>query len=152
MNSPIYPDFLEDEEQYAASEGLWRNVFNEILDAIDSSAMWEAWRPRAYANGTAFPRDGNPIFDARSLELRRAVQIIQWPCKTGEVEISAWLRELPNPEEEESLPMLELTLNLSLSEQTLALARALLQKWVDHRTTVEAITREIAALTTRKLI
>lgn len=132
MATILYPRFLEDEEQYALSRRFWTDLFASVVAAFDNAADWGPWRARAYANGVPFERDGNPIFDARSLRSSKAVQVIQWPSETGGVEISAWISELHLEGEDEPAVLHELTINCSLSTESAEIAKDLLRYWVDE--------------------
>lgn len=146
MSKLLYPEFLERDEEYQASERYWRTLFDALAAERGQGGEWHPWRPRAYADGTPFERDGNPMFDARSARLGRAVQVIQWPPESDDVEISAWISALPLEDEDGETVTEELTLNLSLSEESAALARRLLERWMDEAVTADQMRDFIATV------
>lgn len=143
----LYPRFLEQDEEYEAAERFWQTMFQELANQAGSSPEWRPWRPRAYANGLPFERDGNPIFDALNQRSGRAVQVIQWPPERNEAEISAWISQLDVDLAGEDRVISELTINLSLSVESAAVARRLLASWLDETTSVNEIEHLIGELT-----
>lgn len=147
MGSPLFQNFLESSEEYEAAEQFWNSMFEETIQSAGQAGTWRSWRPRHYVNGTPFERDGNPIFDACSTQLGRAVQVVQWPPERDAVEIAAWLSELSAPDENDTDDtVIELTINLTLSEESAGIARTLLSSWVDPTTTRTEMNRRIAQL------
>ena len=147
MDKLLFQNFLENSEEYEAAEHFWKDVFAETIRSAGQAGAWAPWRPRHYANGTPLERDGNPIFDARSVRLGRAVQVIQWPAEGGHVGISGWVTQLTVSDDTDNAEnVLELTINLSLSEESAAIARALLSSWVDPQITREEMNQRIAQL------
>ena len=134
MVHKLHEHFLEDPDEYRASENYWANLARNIARDLQVEE-WRPWIPRSYADGTPFERDGNPIFDARSEKLGRAYKIIQHAPTSSEVEIAAWLKHYP--EEYVDLPRDELVINLGLSEESAAKAEELLRKWMVPQTTVQ---------------
>lgn len=147
MVTVLYSNFLEDKEQYDASERFWATLFASVAAEFGNGADWVPWRPRAYANGLPFERDGNPIFDARQPHASKAVQVIQWPPQSNELEISAWISELPLVAEDEPAILHELTINCSLSIESARVAKELLRHWVDKAVSVSEMDRLITRLT-----
>ena len=88
---------------------------------------------------------GNPIFDARSERLDRAVRIIQQPAVGDGVEVAAWVAVYEA--EFDEMPRAELFLNLSLSEESAALAKEALRKWMTPSTSVAEMNDFIRAAT-----
>jgi len=62
------------------------------------------------------------------------------------VEISAWVTPLQIERSNELIEVHELTINLSLSEETATLARTLMRQWVAAETTIQEITDLISAI------
>jgi len=129
----MFENFLEDVEQYAACERYWEQLAQEIAESLGQTGEWQRWIPRQTPNGTPCELDGNPIYDARSERLDRAFRIIQHSAVSDEVEIAAWLKSYE--EEYIDLPRNELVINLSLSQESAQLAKALLYKWMTPDTT-----------------
>lgn len=72
-------------------------------------------------------------YDAGSERLDRAFRIIQHSAVSDEVEIAAWLKSYE--EEYTDLPRNELVINLSLSQESAQMAKALTYKWMTPDTT-----------------
>jgi len=146
MGNPLFRNFLADSEEYEAAEQFWNDAFGEVI-RVGQEGKWIPWRTSQYAHGTPFERDGSPIFAARSVQLGRAVQIIQWPPEGNGVAITAWLSELTVPDEHDNdEPVLELTINPTLSEESAAIARTLISNWVDPTVTRLEMSQHIAQL------
>lgn len=147
MATPLYARFLADESEYAAAERFWKEVFDQVVRPAEAGD-WRPWRSRTYADGTPLERDGNPIFDARNRRLGRALQVIQWPCESQDVEISAWISELPVDDGEVVGMVSELTVNLSLSMESAAHAKSLIAAWVDGNVPADEVRQRISRLPT----
>jgi hypothetical protein len=135
MVNRLFESFLDSEDQYRACERYWERLVCDIAASLGQVGEWPRWMPRQYADGTAMELDGNPIFDGRSKRLERAFTIIQHRAMGDEVEIAGWLKTY-EPEYSD-LPRHELVLNLSLSEESAALARKLIWKWMSPATTAD---------------
>ena len=143
MTRRLFPDFLDNAEQYQASERYWEQLVGEVAESLGQPGEWHRWIPRRYADGTPFELDGNPIFDGRSQRLNRAFRIIQHRPLGNDIELAAWVKTYE--EEFTDLPREELVINLSLSEESTQLAKALLHKWMTPATTkdeMESFIRE----------
>ncbi len=141
VTQKLFESFLEDPEQYRASEQYWETLVWEVAKSMNQTDEWHQWIPRQYADGTPMERDGNPIFDGRSEALNRAFRIMQHRPVGEDTEIAAWL-ESYEPEYTD-LPRDELVINLSLSQESADLVRQLLQRWMRAETTPEEMTRFI---------
>lgn len=137
----LFESFLVTEEQYRACVRYWETLVSDIAESLGQAREWHRWIPRQYADGTAMELDGNPIFDGRSERLNRAFTIIQHVPTGNELEIAAWLKAY-EPEYTD-LPGHELVLNLSLSEESAAITRTLLRKWMSPETTPDEMTEFI---------
>jgi len=132
MVHKLYVDFLSSPEQYEACELYWEKLVKDIAASLGQTGEWQPWLQRYYGDGiTPMEKDGNPIFDGRSQKLNRAFRIIQQPAISDELEIVAWLN---HEEEYTELPRDEMVLNLSLSQESAALARTLLRYWMTPTT------------------
>jgi len=134
MTHKMFEKFLEDVEQYAACERYWEQLGQEIAESLGQTSEWQQWIPRQSPNGTPYEKDGNPIYDARSERLDRAFRIIQYSPVSDEVEIAAWLKSYEEFEYRD-VPGNELVINLSLSQESAQLAKALIYKWMIPDTT-----------------
>lgn len=148
MVTVLYSNFLDDEQQYAASEQFWATLFDSAVSESGNRSDWAPWRARTFANGLPFERDGNPIFAARSIQLPKAVQVIQWPPETPDIEVSAWMSELVVSADGEPSTLHELTINCSLSVESADVAKELLRNWVAEAVRVEDMDKLIRRLIT----
>src|SRR5262245_3776887 len=133
MTHKMFEKFLEDVEQYAACERYWEQLAQEIAESLGQTGEWQQWIPRQSPNGTPYEKDGNPIYDARSERLDRAFRIMQYSAISDAVGIDAWMKNYE--EEYTDLPRNELVINLSLSQESAELAKALIHKWITPDTT-----------------
>jgi hypothetical protein len=135
----LFKNFLDDPTVYRACERYWARLTSTIADSLGQSGQWPQWMPRTFADGkTPFPdfMKGNPIHDGRSEKLDRAFQIIQDPPRKRERGVLvAWLSICDL--EYREVPRDELVISLTLTDQTAALARKLLRKWMTPETTAE---------------
>jgi hypothetical protein len=122
----LFPIFLEDESEYDQAVNFWRELFADLL--ADTELEYKAYLNTTTVNGISL-RDGNPIFDAFFPKLNKAVRIIQEEAEGDDaLDIGAWLDET----ELESVPdvIQELVISLVLTEETLSLAKRMIDKWV----------------------
>ena len=137
MVRKLFELFLDSVEQYRASERYWEDSVSAIAESLGQAGEWQPWIPRQFADSTPMESDGNPIFDGRSERLNRAFRIIQQRPESDDVEIAAWVKSYEAKYTD--LPRNELVINLSLSEESGVLARALLRKWMLPGTTPDEI-------------
>jgi hypothetical protein len=149
MTHKMFEKLLEDVEQYAACERYWEQLGQEIAESLGQTGEWQQWIPRQSPNGTPYEKDGNPIYDARSERLDRAFRIIQHSAVSDEVEIAAWLKSYEEFEYRD-VPDNELVINLSLSQESAQLAKALLYKWMTPDTTPSDMRSAIDELIERR--
>ena len=136
-----FQSFLKNEDEYRACERYWKRLLSSIEREVQQEGQWPRWIPLMYADGTPMEMDGNPIFDGRSERLDRAFTIVQHAPTGNEIELAAWLKRY-EPEYVD-LPGQELVINLSLSDESAAIARGLLQKWMSPHTTFQEMSRYI---------
>jgi len=77
---PLFPfqGYRADELQYMSLELYWLYLFKEVIGG-NASGAWQAWHPPDQE------REGNPIFSAVNLELKRGVRVIQHQPEEGQV-------------------------------------------------------------------
>jgi hypothetical protein len=131
MVQHLYPALLENEDQYRSAEAYWHKLVGTIASRVGQKGEWLPWMPRTFVDGTPLPRDGNPIFEARSSRLARALQVIQSPPESDDVEIAAWLRSFDYSDSGGPGYTEEMTINLSLSRESSAIAAKLIELWMD---------------------
>jgi hypothetical protein len=130
----FFEDFLDNPERYRACEAYWDELVQGIAQSLGQAGEWQRWMTLHYGGGMPF-LDGNPMYDARSWKLDRALRILQDPAASDDVEILAYLET-----EREFLPLLprhELVIALSLSQESAQLAESLLRVWMTPTTTVD---------------
>jgi hypothetical protein len=128
----MFPDFLDDMESYESCRRYWEELVRSVADSVDRTDEWQPWISRYYADGvTPIELAENPITDGRSQKMNRAFKVLQHPPVEEELELVAWLT--PYEEEYPDFPE-ELTLTMSLSEESAELARILLRKWMTPST------------------
>ena len=132
MVKKLFDDFLESEEQYKACERYWEQLVQDTATSLGQVGEWQRWIFHGYADGTPLEQDGNPIFDGWSKELGRAFRIMQHRAIGNDLEIAAWLKRYED--EYTDLPANELVINLSLSQESAEIAKALLYKWMTPAT------------------
>lgn len=148
MVKHLYKDFLSFGQQYRSAQMFWRKLVGEIQDELSQDGEWDEWIPKTFADGTTMPRDGNPIFDARSSRCSKAIRVIQAPPTTNDVEIAAWMDKLDYERSGAPGYTEELTINCALSEESASIARALIREWMQAEASydeMKAIIRQALA-------
>lgn len=130
MVQPLFPRFLESDREYEAAEAFWASLFHELIGPAGGTGDWKPWRSNCYVNPIPVERDGNPIFAVVGVSRGRALQVIQWAPESDGVEIAAWVAQVPGPPEGAAEFIDELTINLSLSDESARLARRLVALWL----------------------
>jgi hypothetical protein len=144
--APLFPDFLESADSYDAAVAFWDRLVSDVERSLGQQDEWGRWIPLHYADGvTPMQKDGNPIFDGYSQALGRAFRIIQQPPESDGLEIAAWIKTYDLEGETTLLPASELVLNLSLSDESAEVARALLRSWMKPEITPSAMKTVIDA-------
>ena len=135
----LFGDFLESEIVYRECERYWRDLIQEIETTLGQSEEWKAWHARTYGDGvTPLPLDGNPIADGKSDEIGRGFRVIQCLPDAGfEPTVGAYIESHDDPIYEGSIfPDIEMTIVLTLTDETVQKARELLTCWMDPRRSV----------------
>ncbi len=127
----LFRDYLLFEDQYEGAREFWERLVEDVARQMGQEGEWQPWMPRTFWNGTPISLDTAPIWDARSEKLKRAVRILQSPPESDDIEIAAWLTKLDYTESGGPGPTEELVINLALSEESSAIARTLLERWMD---------------------
>ena len=138
---------MEEEARYEEARGYWRDLVEDVARRAGQDGEWQPWLPRTYWDGTPLPRSLNtvPTWDARSETMSRAIRSIQIPPWGDEIGIRAWLTKFDYTKPGGPGPTEELVFSLALSEQSAAIARALLKHWVNERVSyrqMEALIRD----------
>jgi hypothetical protein len=126
METPIYPGFLENPEEYEASELFWVALWNQV-DALGRERY--GWSYPWVGTGSPLIKDGNPIFSAHSPRLRRGVRVIQSEPLDQELDIQVWLSTFGGTKfDPDSIH--ELVIACVLSDEAARLALSLMTPWV----------------------
>jgi hypothetical protein len=128
----FFSRFRENENEYRAAERFWSDLFEEVANRHGQSSDWVPWQPTVLVDGTPLPRDGNPIFEARSEELGRAVRVIQQAPQAPSLEIAAWVDTFDFSDADGPGFTEELVINLSLSDASARVSRYLIDQWMDR--------------------
>jgi len=121
----LFPRFLEDPAEYKQSEGFWVDLWGRAERYTREEFRWshpwlENWSPPL--------RDGNPIFSARSLVLRRGVRVVQLEPLGPNLDFQAWLDnfggDVTNPRS-----IQELVIACVLSEESARLSLGVMSQW-----------------------
>jgi hypothetical protein len=138
MVTHLYPDFLRSDVVYRQAASFWRHVLEDVASSHGQLGEWLPWRPETYVDNSAIPHDVRPIADARSARLSRAVTLLQHEPTESTIEIAAWI-EVRGPEDDKASRTEDLTINLALSEESLVVARRLIDHWMDPSISRERI-------------
>lgn len=141
----LYADFLEHERSYELSERFWQAMLDDVAARSGQRGEWRPWQSRTFLDGTPMPKDGNPILDALSKHLRRAIRIIQHAPESDALEIAAWIDGLEFSDADGGF-VEELVVSLSLSQEAAAITRGLLEKWMDGSTSRERMEDLVSGL------
>lgn len=134
MITYMYECFLHDVAEYRLAEAYW----NDVWDRIDllPRVMFH-WVTPWVGTGSPVLLDGNPIFSAHSLTLRKGIRIIQHPPARDGRELEFWQDTygggVTDPES-----IRELVIACALSDVTALEAQLLMKEWV--RTDASSIT------------
>jgi hypothetical protein len=135
MTHPIHPNFLENADEYEAVEDFWSDLIRRIEMQVGTPGAWPRWIPRTHPNGQPVARDGNPIADGKNEALARAFRVMQYAPTRDDVQIVAWMKQYEP--EYEFFPRDELVISVALSDESAAVAEALLRAWMDPEMTRE---------------
>ena len=136
----LLSDFLESDARYEEAQAFWYALVRRASQSQPDQRDWRRTTPATFADGvTLWPKEGNPLIEVTSSQLRRSIQIIQSPPESDELELAAWVtpREYWDGKEERAWD--ELTLNLSLSQESATLAEELIRTWMNPDTTREGM-------------
>lgn len=122
----LFPDFLEDPEEYKRCETYWLSLWGEILSQNLSEDKWQApYYGTAFVDGTEM-KDGNPIFSAICLEKNIALRIIQGDPGCELFAYFVHWDDLAGINQE----ITELVISLILTPDTVSQARDLIAIWL----------------------
>ena len=123
----LFPNFLNDSQEYCQAEAVWRKHWNDLIQRVGQESLWESpWLNTNFANGMPC-RDGNPIFSAVSPNRRLGVHVVQLPPSDNPHELYVWTDTFAkgSPEAIE-----ELVISCVLTDRTLLDALDLMKHWI----------------------
>jgi hypothetical protein len=127
MVKNYFENFLIDPDQYRRSEEFWNDLWRDVLRSASNP---NDWRTPWLGTGSPLIQDGNPIFSAISLGLRRAIRIIQQePVQPG-LDFQVWLDSFGGPPTDpESIS--ELVVACVLSDVAAYHAQSFMREWIE---------------------
>ena len=143
----LFPKFLDDPSEYRRAQAHWERFVDQAAKEAGQQGEWRSWMVKSFADGTALPLDGNPIFEAMSSRLNRALRVVQSPPERDEPEIVAYLDRAGGEDPENTPTADELVIALALSEETKSIAERLVRLWMNAHTTRDQMAGAIAELT-----
>lgn len=122
----LFPNFLEDEGDYALAERYWVDLWEGIVRGR------REWRQPWFQPLPSSIGEGNPIFSAVSPSLRRGIRVIQSaPTETG-LELVAYPDTFGGSASDPDA-IHELVISCALSDVAAEVARSLMVPWVEGR-------------------
>ncbi len=123
----LFPNFLNDPEEYRQAEILWNEQWRKLIAQVGQEHLWTTpWINTTFANGTPW-LDGNPVFSAICPSGRRGIRIIQQEPSEAEIELNSWTDTFAQGENEE---IKELVISCPLTAETLREAMSLIRQWI----------------------
>ena len=122
----FFSRFLHDEAEYRASERFWLDLWNQI-DSRDRFGY--GWKAPWFEPLPPDLSEGNPIFSAVSVELRRGIRIIQDEPKEGGLELVAYPDTFDGPIHDPR-SIKELVVSCALSDVAARVALEFMRPWV----------------------
>jgi hypothetical protein len=127
MTQLLFPNFLNDADEYRRAEEFWRARWDELIRWSGQEGQWVTpWLTTTFADGTPFA-DGNPIFSAIAPQRRLGVRIIQVTPAEDPEELSFWTDTFAAGEPE---AIKELVINCVLTPQTVGNCLTLIERWI----------------------
>ncbi len=127
MNYDKYKNFLQELKLYNECEKIWGDLFKSKMPSMSVAASWNNWLKKSYSNGQ-FRMDGNPIFSAISLEMKKAVKVVQYPSGEGYVD-AARIELFGDDFDEEKISVL--VFSCVLSQASVDNFKELLNSWIN---------------------
>jgi hypothetical protein len=127
MAKPLFPNFLNDPNEYRQAEALWRERWDELVRRVGQGQKWRTpWLTTTFADGTPFA-DGNPIFSAVAPDRRLGIRVIQVDPSEEPSELSVWTDTFAEGQPE---AIKELVIACALTPQTLGHSLSLMERWI----------------------
>src|SRR5579862_1628726 len=127
MNNYLFPNFLNDAQDYARVQTLWQERWLDLVRRVGQQELWTTpWLNTNFANGTPF-QDGNPIFSALCSSRRQAIRVIQLEPADDAGELEFWTDTFAKGEPEE---IEELVVSCVLTDVVLGEVEELMQQWI----------------------
>lgn len=128
MIENLYPNFLEDPQDYRSSEEFWKRLWKDMSQTARERYEWrQPWFD-------PLPWDvsqGSPIFSAVSDTLKRGVRILQSPPTGKGLEFFVYTDRFGGSIfDPDSIQ--ELVISCALSQPAADLASSIISKWVEN--------------------
>jgi hypothetical protein len=123
----LFPNFLNDPNEYRQAEMLWRERWDELVRRVGQEGQWVTpWLTTTFADGTPFA-DGNPILSAVAPARRLGVRVIQVEPSEEPQELSYWTHAFAEGQPE---AIKALVLACALNSQTLEAGLGIMERWI----------------------
>ena len=116
------------------AKAYWSQVFDEVRKTHDPNGQWLPYYPRLHPDGTTIDSEFIPTYDAFSNSQLKAVVICETEAGERTEDIAAWLRLFDPDGVGPFAKVHELNIQLVFSRNNAAVARSLLEQWIQERT------------------
>jgi hypothetical protein len=123
----LHPNFLEDEGVYTSVEWYWTDLWEKI-----DSNLRKGWKQPWFQPLPPSIGEGNPIFSAVSLLLRRGIRIIQYEPTDKGLEFVAY-PDTFGGSIFDPYAIHELVISCALSDEAARIALSLMLPWVEGK-------------------
>ena len=144
MATHLFKNFLENEQVYKKNIDFWKTIIYTLLST--EKLTFHDYVSTTKKDGSLYA-DGNPIFNFKIDNSKRAVRIIQEEIETDKVEFSAWLDTL---ELTDNSTVDELVISLELSNESVLLSIELINAWIVNNFSKQKMDKFIDKLFTLK--
>jgi hypothetical protein len=129
MVKHLFPNFLDDPDEYRKSEESWQRLWTLQIDPFNRHHDWKPWINARFADGTAV-MDGNPIFSRVSLQGRRGIRVIQDDPRGHDFAVVFWL-DRARAGADGSVEIDELVIRCELSVEAQQYVSRMISDWVN---------------------
>ncbi len=145
----LFPNFLNDVQQYAESQKFWEDLCLQILSKHTQSDLWIPWfgvEKIASAEDNAILYEGNPIYWVDNPIQLKSVKIIQQDPKIHtKWEMAAWINAVGDKHSELGL-MKQLVFTCNLTLGNASVFEKLFEAWVQPEIDAQAMEEMIKSL------
>lgn len=138
----LFPNFLNDIQQYANSQRFWENLCLKILSEHQQLDLWIAWYgvgSVTSAADNAILYEGNPIYWLDNLTQLKSVKIIQQDPKIHtKWEMAAWIHTVGDEYSKIGL-MKQFVFTCNLTLEAANVFEKLFEAWIQPETDTQVI-------------